>query len=199
MSPEQHEFRRRAIRAALIVAGISVGIGLIIGGLTSAAIKLTGVLPEPTTSLTPRAEETDAGSNELPTPSLAKSPSPSPTRTTRSAAASPTPAASPSPSPSPKKTRAPKPDRAIQLNTSSRTVSSYQQVTLSGRYPGGNGTTLQVQRREGGSWAAFPTSATVEGGSFSTYVALGQPGANQLRVIDQATGRASNVVVVTVS
>lgn len=199
MSPEQHEFRRRAIRAALIVAGIAAAIGLLIGGLTSAAIKLTGVLPEPTTSPTPRAEETDAGDNDLPTPALEKTPAPSPKPTTRSASARPTQSPSPSPKPSPKKTRAPKPDRGIQLNASASSVNSYQQVTLSGTYPGGNGTTLQVQRREGGSWATFPTSATVEGGSFSTYVALGQPGPNQMRVVDQSTGRISNVVVVTVS
>jgi hypothetical protein len=68
-----------------------------------------------------------------------------------------------------------------------------------GSYPGGNGTTLQVQRREGGSWAAFPTSATVDDGTFRTYVESGQPGPNAFRVVDPARGQASNVVVFTVS
>ena len=74
-----------------------------------------------------------------------------------------------------------------------------EEVSLGGRYPGGNGTTLQVQRREGGSWTAFPTSATVDGATFETHVALGLPGPNRLRVVDPRSGTTSNAVVITVS
>jgi hypothetical protein len=51
-----------------------------------------------------------------------------------------------------------------------------------------------VQRREGASWNAFPTSATVRGGTFRTYVASGRPGPNEFRVVDRRRGLASNIV-----
>jgi outer membrane biosynthesis protein TonB len=205
VTPEQEEFRRRAVRAVLIVAGIAAAIGLLIGGLTSAV--LSGVLPDnpppPAVSLEQPEEE-----SSIPTPSLLPTQTPAPPQSasatprptpTPSPSPSPTPTPSPTPSPSPTKERRPATDRAIELHASEASVGSYEEVTLSGRYPGGDGTSLQVQRREGGSWAAFPTSATVQDGTFSTYVASGQSGPNAFRVVDPSTGRASNVVVVTVS
>jgi hypothetical protein len=211
VTPEQEEFRRRAVRAVLIVAGIAAGIGLLIGGLTSAALYVSGVLPQsaPAPAVNPVQPEEE---NSIPTPSLLPTrptpekpapvtASPSPTRTP-SPSSTPSRTPSPSPSPSPTKSRKPAGDRrdhAIVLHAGAGSVGSYEQVTLSGRYPGGDGTTLQVQRREGGSWADFPTSASVEDGTFSTYVASGQSGPNAFRVVDPATGRVSNVVVVTVS
>jgi len=206
VTPDQDEFRRRAIRAALTVAGIAVVIGLIIGGLTAGAINLTGLVPETPASptvATAGAEDDD----ELPTPSLLPTDTPSP-----SATASPSPtqqssgrtagvADQPSPTPShkPHKKRTSRPASDITLRVSDGSVSAYDEVTLSGSYPGANGTTLQVQRLEGGSWTAFPTSATVDGGRFSTYVASGQQGRNAFRVVDPDSGEASNVVTFTVS
>ena len=198
MTPEQEEFRRRAVRAALAVAGIAVVIGLVIGGLTSAGIYFSGVLPEPSSAPT-LVNEGPSDSDDLPSPSLAptREPrSPSETAPTPEATSSPT---SPSASPSPTKSRKPKPDQPITLRASTSSAGSFDEVTLSGRYPGGNGTTLQVQRLEGGSWASFPTSATVRGGTFSTFVASGTPGPNRFRVVDPGTGQASNVVTFTVS
>lgn len=191
------DFRRRAIRAALTVAGIAVVIGLAIGGLTAGAIYMTGVLPE--AQPTPTPTESVHGEDSTPSPSLKTSApedsaSPSPRQTSR-ARAKPT----PSKTSEPTKTREPERKRPIRLQASASSVGSFEQVTLSGRYPGGNGTTLQVQRREGGSWTSFPTSATVSDGTFSTYVASGQSGPNAFRVVDPSTGRASNVVVVNVS
>jgi hypothetical protein len=204
VTPEPDEFRRRAIRAALTVVGIAVALGLVVGGLTAGAVYMSGVIPQSQPS-TPLPE--DDGADELPSPSLSPTDSPSPTKTpSTTATPSPTPSGSASPQkrttrpePRPTKSRRPRPDNAIQLRVSASSVSSYQRVTLSGSYPGGNGTTLQVQRREGGSWASFPTSATVDGGTFSTYVASGQPGPNAFRVVDPSTGTTSNVVVFTVS
>ena len=46
MTREPDEFRRRAVRAALIVAAIAVGIGLVIGGLTATVVYVSGVLPQ---------------------------------------------------------------------------------------------------------------------------------------------------------
>ncbi len=200
MTPDQEEFRRRAVRAVLAVAGIAVVIGLVIGGLTSAGIYFTGVLPEPT-STPALVNEGPSDSDDLPSPSLAPTrepPSPSETAPTPEATSSPT-SPSPSPTSSPSRSREPRPDQPITLRASASSAGSFDEVTLSGRYPGGNGTTLQVQRLEGGSWASFPTSATVRGGTFSTFVASGTPGPNRFRVVDPGTGRVSNVVTFTVS
>jgi len=202
VTPEPDEFRRRAIRAALTVVGIAVALGLVVGGLTAGAVYMSGVIPQSQPS-TPLPE--DDGDHELPSPSLSPTDTPSPTETPSQAATpSPTPSASPHkkttrPKPKPTKSRRPRPDNTIQLRVSASRVSSYERVTLSGSYPGGSGTRLQVQRREGGSWASFPTSATVDGGRFSTYVASGQRGPNAFRVVDPSTGTTSNVVVFTVS
>ena len=199
MTPETDEFRRRAIRAALAVVGIAAALGLVVGGLTAGAIYMSGVIPE--SQRTPPLPEDD-NDDELPSPSLSPTTTPSPTRTpspTDSAAATPTQTTTPKPKPKPTPSRRPRRASPIELRASASSAASYEQVTLSGSYPGGNGTTLQVQRREGGSWAAFPTSATVDDGTFRTYVASGQPGPNAFRVVDPSTGQTSNVVVFTVS
>jgi hypothetical protein len=198
VTPETYEFRRRAIRAVLTVVGIAAALGLVVGGLTSAAIYMSGVIPE--AQRTPPLPEDD-NDHELPSPELSPTTAPSPTRTpspTTSAAATPTHKTS-KPKPTPTRSNKPRPAGLIELHASTSSASTYERVTLSGSYPGGNGTTLQVQRREGGSWAAFPTSATVDDGTFRTYVESGQPGPNAFRVVDPARGQASNVVVFTVS
>ena len=78
----------------------------------------------------------------------------------------------------------------ITLNASPGRASTYEHIYLTGTYPGGDGATLQVQRFEG-RWVDFPASATLQGGTFETYVESGQDGENRFRVIDQSTGRAS--------
>lgn len=98
----------------------------------------------------------------------------------------------------PTRTRRP-PQRAIVLTAFPQQATILQRVTLSGSYQAPPGTSLQVQRDEGGTWVDFPTSATANGGTFSTYVATGQEGRNLFRVVDTSTGRTSNVVVVTIS
>ena len=45
-----------------------------------------------------------------------------------------------------------------------------------------------------------PAPLVAQGPSgFDTYVALGQPGPNRLRVVDPGSGRTSNAVVVNIS
>jgi len=191
---DQDEFRSRAIRATLTVVGIAAVIGLVVGGLTAGAVYLTGLVPsEPDTSAPSLPDPGRENDNELPSPSLLPTKSPTP-----EASAAPSEGATPEATAKPTKPK-PKPARPIRLLASSDSVSSFERVTLSGRYPGGNGTSLQVQRREGGAWVQFPTSASVEGGSFTTFVASGQSGPNAFRVLDPSTGRMSNVVVVRVS
>lgn len=190
---DQDQFRSRAIRATLTVVGIAAVIGLVVGGLTAGAVYLTGLVPaEQDTSAPPLPDPGQDNENELPSPSLLPTKSPTP-----EASAAPSEGATPKATTKP--TKKPEPARPIRLLASTNAVGTMERVTLSGRYPGGNGTSLQVQRREGGSWVQFPTSASVEAGSFSTFVASGQSGPNAFRVLDPSTGRMSNVVVVRVS
>jgi len=78
-------------------------------------------------------------------------------------------------------------------------VPTFGEITLTGTYSAADGTTLQVQRREaGGVWADFPVTATVTGGTFSTYIQTGQTGTNRIRMMDTSTGAMSNVVTVDV-
>ena len=95
----------------------------------------------------------------------------------------------------PKKKKKARP--AITLSVSPKTVSAMERINLTGRYPRGNGASLQVQRKEAG-WEDFPTSATVRDGGFSTYVLTGRSGKNSFRVVDKSNGRASNPVTVTI-
>jgi hypothetical protein len=93
----------------------------------------------------------------------------------------------------------PKPQRhGIVLTVSPASASTYERVNLSGRYAGHNRATLQVQRLEGGTWADFPTTASVDDGRFRTYVETGQTGVNRFRMHDSASGRSSNVVIVRI-
>lgn len=102
--------------------------------------------------------------------------------------------------------QAPKPDRkkprkprsVISLSASPLQVASMERIYLTGTYPGGEGASLRVQRFEG-SWTDFSgVTATVSGGTFSTYVMTGQSGTNRFRVLDPSGGKASNEVRVQV-
>jgi len=92
-----------------------------------------------------------------------------------------------------------KPEKAISLSAAQTTVSPMQEIDLTGVYPGGEGAILQVQRFENGGWTDFPASpVSVSDQTFSTYVQTGQPGIQRFRMLDTATGEASNEVRVTV-
>ncbi|MGH3385336.1 MAG: hypothetical protein ACRDO1_12200 [Nocardioidaceae bacterium] len=175
--PADDELRRKAIRAVLIVAGIAVVLGLVVALTATAALRMAGLSGGDKTAptfATPRPNEPEP---VAPSPSDKASESPDPPASTR-----------------PAKKAKPR----IVLEASSAAASTMERITLSGTYRGGDGV-LQVQRREGESWVDFPTTARVESEAFSTYVELGQPGENQLRVVDPESGKASNQVVITVS
>jgi hypothetical protein len=56
-----------------------------------------------------------------------------------------------------------------------------------------------VQKLTNGSWQDFySVSATVSGGTFTTYIQTGTPGLNRFRVVDSDTHLASNPVTVRV-
>jgi hypothetical protein len=108
--------------------------------------------------------------------------------------------AEPEESQSPKKEQEKKrkrPPSVISLSASPVEVNRMERIFLTGTYPGGEGASLQVQRLEG-SWTDFPTSTSVSGGTFSTYVMTGQSGPNKFRVVDSASGKKSNPVTVRV-
>ncbi|MPZ96247.1 MAG: hypothetical protein GEU96_15375 [Propionibacteriales bacterium] len=176
--PADDELRRKAIRAVLIVAGIAVVLGLVVALTATAALRMAGLSGGDKTAptfATPRPNEPEP---VAPSPSAQGSESPDPPASTR-----------------PAKKAKPR----IVLEASSAAAATMERITLSGTYRGGDGVSLQVQRREDGSWVDFPTTARVESEAFSTYVELGQPGENQLRVVDPESGKASNQVVITVS
>jgi hypothetical protein len=87
---------------------------------------------------------------------------------------------------------------AIALDASPGKVSAGQRINLTGTYPGGDGTRLQVQRLEGGAWTDFPVGVTVHGRRFATYVLTSHTGVNRFRVLDTTTGRHSDPVRVRV-
>jgi len=93
------------------------------------------------------------------------------------------------------------PSGAGTLVATPQSASAFTRVTLTGRLPGvAAGTSLQVQRLEAGSWVPFPTTATATAsGSFSTYVEIGQPGPNRMRVIVPGSGRSTPTATITIT
>jgi hypothetical protein len=91
------------------------------------------------------------------------------------------------------------PRPAFSLVARPTAVASFGKINLTGRYPGHDGTTLQVQRSIGkGPWEDFPTTTAVSGGTFATYIQTSMVGVNHIRMLDKATGKTSSTVTVRV-
>ncbi len=106
------------------------------------------------------------------------------------------------PQPTPTKTveRTPKkPATPITLTVLQTEVVPMGQIDLSGVYPGGEGSILQVQQFSDGGWDDFPVTASVSNETFRTYIQTGQPGVNRFRMVDTDSGLISNEIKVTVS
>lgn len=100
---------------------------------------------------------------------------------------------------SPPTSSKPPPQHLITLIGSPKSVGSFDRINLTGRYPGGDGATLQVQRSvDDGAWSDFPTHTAVHGDTYATYVQTAMAGLNHFRMVDEATGKMSNVVTVTI-
>jgi hypothetical protein len=91
-----------------------------------------------------------------------------------------------------------KPHPAFTLSISPSTASTYERIDLAGRYDAPDGTALQVQRKENGSWVDFNATATLSNSQFRTYVETGHVGVNLFRVTDVFRGRSSQTATVTV-
>lgn len=187
-----------------LVAGVGalLGVALLVGGLISlvalGAVSISGLgdsegtpRAEPSLHIPESSESPDEEDEEgLTLADLNGGVDP---RESRSAS----PDAEPSKSPEAEEKKSKPPRSVISLSASPLEVSRMEKIYLSGTYPGGEGASLQVQRFSG-RWTDFPTSASVSGGTFSSYVMTGQAGPNKFRVVDPANGKTSNVVTVTV-
>lgn len=174
-------------RQLLVAVGVLVAVALVIGGVVSVvalgAANVSGI--------------DDARPSASAEPSLyipSGDPTTRPEQYPDPEGSGQTDAATPTPTPSESPTRRP---RAISLQAFPRQVSANQRINLTGVYQGAEGASLQVQRFEGG-WSDFPVDASVQGGAFTTYIYTGRSGVNRFRVVDQATGRKSNAVRVTI-
>ncbi len=88
--------------------------------------------------------------------------------------------------------------KPITLFAAPQQVAPGERINFNGVYDGGEGATLQVQRREGGSWNDFPVTASVRGGSFETWIVTSKSGASKFRMLDESADRTSNVVKVRI-
>jgi hypothetical protein len=205
----------------LVGAGLLLVVGLLVGGiiglvaLKAADVAGVGETPTPDTGPPPGLGLTTARPATTAPLTLTTRPAPTtpPTPTTRTAPTTPpttqtfptfpTPPTTQTTEPTPTTTtttRTPQPPpQEIQLVATPLQATSFERVSLSGTYPAPAGTVLQVERNRGAGWEEFPTTATVDAGAFSTYVATGILGPNQFRVVDTSTGELSNVVIVQIS
>lgn len=78
-------------------------------------------------------------------------------------------------------------------------VHPMERINLTGTYPNHDNMSIVVQRFEGGQWSGFAdVDASVNLGTFQTYVMTSRAGDNKFRMLDPSTGKASNTVTVTV-
>jgi hypothetical protein len=176
MDKDQH---RPVLTGLVALVGVAVVIGLLGGLAVMVGVKATGIGGASTAT------------DESATPSTFKLPKPSDT-----GSSIPVPEDSVEPSTGEETSEAPA--EPISLTSAQQSVSPMQQIVLTGTYQAGEGAILQVQRLEGGTWSDFPVTASVSGGTFSTYVQTGNVGPNQFRVVDTDTQAISNEVSVTV-
>lgn len=193
-------------RQLLAGAGLLLVVGLLVGGiiglvaLKAADVAGVGGTPTPETGPPPGLGLTTARPETTAPPTRTTRPAPT-TLTTRPAPTTPPTTQTTEPAPTTTTTTGTPqpPPQAIQLVATPLQATSFERVSLSGTYPAPAGTVLQVERNRGAGWEEFPTTATVDAGAFSTYVATGILGANQFRVVDTSTGKLSNVVIVMIT
>jgi hypothetical protein len=168
------------IRSLLVVLGLAVAVGVIIAVISVTLLKSSGILPE-------------AGPSDQPSNVAPQSSSPA---TGNSGTSTTQPTNTPTGSTT---TTSPPVQRTILLTANPPAAGTYERINLVGSYHGTGSPTLQVQRFEGGQWVDFPTTASVSGGQFSTYIETGHTGVNRIRMLDPSTGQSSNVVEIHIS
>ncbi|MDO7867957.1 hypothetical protein [Nocardioides jiangxiensis] len=86
--------------------------------------------------------------------------------------------------------------RGILLQASDSTVTTGDDLMLSGTYKGGEGAVLGIWYDYGQGWQAFNLSTNVYGGVFQAFVSTYKTGTVQWQVRDPETDTRSNIVTV---
>jgi hypothetical protein len=170
---------RPVLTGLIALVGVAVAIGLLGGLAVLVGVKATGI------------DGASSASDDSGTPATFRLPQPSETSTQ----SVPTEPVQPDPG---TESTSEAPAEGISLTAPQQSVSPMQQIDLTGTYQGGEGAILQVQRRENGTWADFPVTMSVSGGTFATYVLTARTGPNEFRVVDTDSEVVSNAVTVTV-
>lgn len=189
MSDEQEKSDNPVVTGLVALLAVSLTVGLVLGGVALVGTRVLGLGDD-------SSESTGATENEsaiIPRPSRTGANGPQVTLNTSAPETESTEAETEA-----TETDSAKPEKAITLQAGQTAVGNFERIDLSGIYPGGEGAILQVQRFEGGQWVDFNATLSVSNETFNTYVQSAQIGVNKFRVVDSATGDASNAVTVTV-
>ena len=190
MSEEQQKSDNPVVSGLVALLAVSLAVGLILGGVALVATRMLGVGGDSSAS----TGATEKESAIIPRPSRTGANGPQVTLATEETDDVET---DDETEPVESETTS-KPEKTITLQAGQTAVGNFERIDLSGIYPGGEGAILQVQRMENGQWADFDATIPVSGEQFTTYVQSAQTGVNKFRVIDNATGEASNPITVTV-
>ncbi len=185
--PDRPDERHPIATGLVALVGVALVVGLILGLVVLAGTRVLGLRGDESSGTggsersmyLPRPEKTPAASG----PQITLAPGES-TPPSSGSAAAPTKSASPR--------------KQITLSASVTSAGPMETFDLTGVYPGGEGSILQVQRFTGGSWRDFPVTASVSDETFQTSVATSYSGPNRFRVVDTDTGLESNEVRVTI-
>jgi hypothetical protein len=184
--PTDPERKQHPVVAGITaLVGVGLAIGLLAGGGALLATRVMGLGQETTAT-----DSTARQSMYLPKPE----------ETTAAAATSQT-TLQPATEPTGPVLTTPSQEDGITLTAGQTSVGPMGRIDLTGTYPTGEGSVLQVQRATGpgdDSWVDFPVTVTVSGGQFSTYVQTGRTGPNRFRVIDTDSDAVSNDVTITI-
>ncbi|MDZ5619876.1 hypothetical protein [Nocardioides bizhenqiangii] len=190
MSDEQEKSDNPVVTGLVALLAVSLAVGLVLGGVALVGTRILGIGGDSSGS----TGASEAESAVIPRPSKTSANGPQVTLNTQDAESDDTEPGDPKTT----KTEKAKPEKEITLQAGQTAVGNFEQIDLTGVYPGGEGAILQVQRFEGGQWVDFNATLSVSNETFSTYVQSAQIGVNKFRVVDSATGAASNPVTVTV-
>ena len=180
-APTHMDTENRPVLMGLVaLVGVAVAIGLLGGLAVLAGVEATGIGD---TSSSSSGDASSSATFRLPRPSETA------TETATEEPAEPEPGT---------ETTSEAPATRISLSATQQSVSPMQQIDLTGTYEGGEGSILQVQRFENGSWSDFPVTMSVSGGTFATYVQTSRTGPNKFRVADTDSDAVSNEITVTV-
>ncbi|MCW2782557.1 MAG: hypothetical protein JWR35_3006 [Marmoricola sp.] len=195
--PDNDDDRTKVLGLVLLkVAGVVIGIALVVGLGTKVLVSTLGLSGDNTTTTVGSAGPID--DTPLPTTALPV-PSDSPTQTPSD---NPTDGSPGLPTGTPSDDLSFPSDAATSgrptLSVSPVYAKPDERINLTGTYPNKDSIDLQVQRMEAGVWKDFPATVSVHVGTFATYVLTSRAGDNQFRVWDAQDKVGSNIVTVTI-